>query len=55
MAPLDNFKARAWERICRRQLLLDNHLNNIHHSKGIGGTIIEVKSTFQLQEWVVCK
>ena len=51
-----NFKARAWERIYRRQLLLDILSTKIHkllvstpQIAPIGGTIVEIKSTLQLQ------
>ena len=50
----ENFKTKAWERICRRQLLLDKLSTRIHKSflstlriAPIGRTIIEVKSTLK--------
>ena len=30
VAPGENFKAKAWERVCRRQLLLDKLSTRIH-------------------------
>ena len=57
VAPRENFRAKAQESICRRKVLSDNPSTRIHevfvstpHITPIGGTIIEVKSTLQLQK-----
>ena len=55
LAAGENFKAKAWGRICRRQSFLDkistgndNFLLSPPWIAPVRGTIIEVKSTFQL-------
>ena len=57
MALGENFKAKAWERIGKRQLLLDKFITRIHkllvstsRIMIIVGMAIEVKPTLQLQE-----
>lgn len=56
-APVEDFKAKAWERIWRRQWLLHELSTKSHklfvstsRIAPIGGTIFEVKHTLQLQE-----
>ena len=58
----ETFKAKAWERICRRQVFLDKISTRIHklllsslQIAPVGGKIIEVNSTLQLQVVVVWK
>jgi len=53
----ENFKAKAWERLCRRKLLLNKHSIRIHKLivsfpwiAPIGGLISEVKATPQRHE-----
>ena len=62
VAPGENFKAKAWERICRRQLLLHKLFTRNYilffftpQLAPMGRTIIEVKSILQLQLHLVCK
>ena len=60
VAPGENVKAKLWKgRICRRKLLLDKLATRIHilfvatpWIAPIGGTIFEVKSNLQLQEYL---
>ena len=62
VAPGENSKAKAWERVCKRQLLLDKLSTRIHklfvlipRIAPVGGMTMEVKSTLQPQVIVVCK
>ena len=63
VAPGENFKGSAWERICRRQSLLNKLPIKKSLTKNfvctprvapIGRTIIEVRFTCQLQLHLVC-
>lgn len=62
VAAVENYKAKAWDRICRRQLLL-HHLStstqNLFVSTArigsIGGTIFKFKIHFSTTLVVVCK
>lgn len=57
VAPGENFKAQAWDNICRRQSLLDKLSTGIHlmfvsssWTGPIGRKIIKAKSALQVQE-----
>ena len=62
VAPEENFRAKAWEWICRRLSLLDKLSTRIQETFAstprialIAGSVIEVKSTLQLQPHLMCK
>ena len=61
MALGETFKAKTWERICRRQLLSDkrSRISKLFvytpRIAPIGGMIIEVEYTLQWQLRLVCK
>jgi hypothetical protein len=60
--PGENFKTKAWERICRKQILFDKCCSRIHELfistpwiAPTGGTIIEVKIHSSTMRVVVSK
>lgn len=62
VAPGENFEVKAWERICRRQLLLDKIPTSIHYSffftpqfAPIRGTIIWGQIHSSITGVIVCK